>query len=382
MYLSTGLRLAGPLAQLTTGSIDVGPTGVPERRLDADEGQLADELLGTPLCGGVERRPLDLVEHDEVDVAEGTNAEVAEGLKLGVRVVDTSHEGVFVGGATPCLVDIGGKDIMQVDEGPAPHTGHDGVALRLDRGVEGDCQRELLRLVGKARDARDDAAGGDREMTRADAKAVVGGVEPAQGGHGRVVVGKRLSLAHEHDAGDAGGKVIGDVHDLVVYLVGGEGARKTGGTGGAERTAHTTARLRARTYRETSRGGGHADAFDADAILELEQVLTAPVNGHLTRDLVGGAQDEALLQLLAQGRGEVRHLVEARDALLPDPVDDLLDAVGGGSQGGKLAGELVLREGADVGAARDGGGRFCGHGQTSSVWALQGGRVGYPHGGR
>ena len=80
-------------------------------------------------------------------------------------------------------------------------------------------------------------------MPRANARAVLG-VEPTQRGKRLTVVGKRLALAHEHDACGARAKVLGNVHDLVVHLTCGKRAHEAAHAGGAEGAAHAAARLR------------------------------------------------------------------------------------------------------------------------------------------
>jgi hypothetical protein len=107
--------------------------------------------------------------------------------------------------------------------------------------MERDGERKLLGLTGKLENLRDNAAGRHGDMTGTNAHAVRG-VEPPHGSEHRVVVGKRLALAHEDHGRHALAKVITHVHYLVVYLACGKGARKTCRAGGTEEAPHAAAR--------------------------------------------------------------------------------------------------------------------------------------------
>ena len=208
--------------------------------------------------------------------------------------------------------------------------------------MQGDGQRELLRLLGKADDVGDDAAGGDREVTGANA-AAVRVVELAQGAQRGVVVHERLALAHKDDAGHAGVEVIAHVHDLLVDLCGREGARKASGTGGAEGAAHGAAGLGAGTHGKAVLGG-HADALDGDTIGVAQQVLAAAVRRDLAGNLLHASYADLGGKRLAQRLGQVGHLVQRTDILVPDPVLDLLGAEAGLPQGLDELRELLVRE--------------------------------------
>lgn len=302
-------------------------------------------------------------------MGERSLAEVAEGLELGVGVVDASDERVLVGGTAARLGDVLAHDVVEVDEGVLAHARHEGVSRPLDSGVEGDGERKLLGLVGKAHDLRDDAAGGDREVTRAYARAL-GRVEPAQGSEGLVVVEEGLALPHEDHARDARVEVVAHVHDLLVDLCGGERAREAGRPRGAEGAAHGAARLRGGADRKAV-PGRHAYALDAHAVGEAQQVLATSVRGHLARGLLDAPEGAAARELLAQGLGKVGHLVEGAGVSDPHPLLDLLGPEGGLSEAGEELLELPAREGVEVAPL----GLVCRHGLSRVVRR----HLEYPH---
>ena len=217
-------------------------------------------------------------------MSERALAEVAERLEFALGVVDAADEGVLVCGAASRLGDISAHGVVEVHERVLAHAGHEGISRLLHRRVERDGKRELLWLVGKAHDLRDDAAGGDRKVTRADA-ASIRGVESAERLEGGVVVHEGLALAHEDDARDTGAKVGAHVHDLLVDLGCREGAREPGPAGRAEGAAHGAPRL-GRGADGESVARGHADALDAHAVGEAQEVLPAPIYRGLAGNLL------------------------------------------------------------------------------------------------
>ena len=269
-------------------------------------------------------------------------AEVAQCVELLARVVDATDERVLVGGTATGLVHVLAHGVVQVDQGVLLDARHERVASGLHCGVQGDGQRELLRLLGKADDVGDDAAGGDREVTGANA-AAVRVVELAQGAQRGVVVHERLALAHEDDAGHARVEVIAHVHDLLVDLCGREGAREASGAGGAEGAAHGTSGLRAGADSKAVLGG-HADALDGDAVGVAQQVLAAAVRRDLAGNLLHAPHADLGGKCLAQCLGQVGHLVKRTDVLVPEPVLDLLGAETRLSQGLDELRELLVRE--------------------------------------
>lgn len=189
------------LAQLAAGCIDIGAARVADGRLDAYLIEGSDELSGTCIRCGLERRVFHIVELDDVDVCKVIAAEIAEGPEFLVAVVHTIDQGVLVGRPAPGLVHIFAHDLIEVYERVLLYTGHENIAGVLYRGVQGNGKGELLRLTGEFLDHGNDAAGRHGDMTSTDACAV-GGVELAHRADDSIVVRERLALAHQDHTGD------------------------------------------------------------------------------------------------------------------------------------------------------------------------------------
>ena len=285
-------------------------------------------------------------------MAKRALAKVAKSEHLRVGVVHAVDHRVLVRGAATSLLDIVLQRLVQTQERILLDAGHELVARALDGGVERDGEGELLGELGKLADAGDNAAGRDREMARADVKAI-GAVKHAQSLDHRVVVGKGLALAHKDHAGDALAKIALHVQNLVYDLLGGKGARKAGEAGSAKRAAHAAASLGGNADGELA-ARGHADGLHRHAIRELQQVLARTVARDLLGDLNRRIEGEALGKLRAQGLGQVGHLVKRGRLLLAKPLDKLLSAKRRLAKFLDKGTNLVLGERADIAQGRGG----------------------------
>lgn len=280
-------------------------------------------------------------------MGQGSTSEVAQCGQLLLGVVDAADESVLVGRASAGPVDIGLHGVPEAQQREALDARHQVVARALNGGVEGDGERELLGFLGELMDHGNESAGGDGEVTSTDAGAVRG-VEEAKGLQRLIVVGERLSLAHEDDAGDALAKVVSDMANLLVDLRRLERAGEACLACGAEGAAHATSGLGGGANGQLW-ARGHANALDRDAIIEAEQVLPAAVDGLLTNDLGGRTGRETRGKLRAKLGGQVGHLVEGLGVLGPEPLLDLLGSELGLAKLLHELGNLVMSEVSDRG---------------------------------
>ena len=120
----------------------------------------------------LERTALDIVELDQVDVAQRALAEVAERLHLGVCVIDAIDHGIFVCRTAAGLFGVELKGLVKAQKRVLLDAWHKLIAGGLNGGVQRDGERELLRNVDKLTNTRNNAAGGDGEMTCSDTDTV------------------------------------------------------------------------------------------------------------------------------------------------------------------------------------------------------------------
>ena len=312
------------LRKLTARGVDVIATRVPDGGLDANLSKPANKLIGALLRGGLELGPLEVVELDQIDVSKGPAGEVAKGLELGVIVVHATNEGVLVGWPSASGLDVLAHDLMKSLERVLLDARHDEVARGLDGRVKRDGQRELLGFLGEATNHGNNTAGRDRKVTGTNACAL-GRVEHAQCLENLVVVVERLTLAHHHDARRSRLEVFAHVHDLVINLGCLEGALEATLARGAEDASHAAASLRGDADGQAV-SRGHANALGLRAICIAKQILSASVIGDLAGHLVRSSKGAALCKICAKSCGNVRHLLEVGDVVLPNPVLDLLGA--------------------------------------------------------
>ena len=186
---------------------------------------------------------------------------------------------VLIGRAAASLLGVELKRLVKAKQRVLLNTGHELVARRLDGGMQGNGKRELLWDVGKFANSGNNAAGRDGEMTSADTDAI-GVVEDSQRLENLVVVGKRLTLAHEDYARGALAKVVGYMKYLVDDLLSGQRALEAVETGSAKGAAHAAACLGGNADRKLVTAG-HADSLDGNAVVVLEQILARAIFGNL-----------------------------------------------------------------------------------------------------
>ena len=91
---------------------------------------------------------------------------VGEGFGMALSIVDTGEEGVLEKELATGMLDVVAGSGHQLGDRVARGDGHDLFALFLERGVQGDRQMELLRLVGEAPDLFHQPAGRDGDVPR------------------------------------------------------------------------------------------------------------------------------------------------------------------------------------------------------------------------
>ena len=120
-------------------------------------------------------------------------------LRTVVKVFD---ERVLKGDNPTCFLKIRAAGRDQFRQGPAPVHRHQLAAQVVVRRVQRDRQLELDALFGQTPDARHNAAGAERDMTRADVDAFLV-VENTQGAQDVIVIIKRLPHAHDDNVAGA-----------------------------------------------------------------------------------------------------------------------------------------------------------------------------------
>ena len=183
-------------------------------------------------------------------------------------------------------------------------------------------------------------------MTSTDTNAI-GVVEDSQRLENLIVVGKRLALAHEDNARGTLAKVVRYMKHLVDDLLGGQRALEAVETGSTKGAAHAAACL----------GGNadgklvttwHADSFDGNAVVVLEQILARAIFGNLLGEFSWRVKGKSLFKLLAESFGKVGHIVKRTNVLLEDPFDELLRAKRGLAKFGHKVANVVLAQVANV----------------------------------
>ena len=163
---------------------------------------------------------------------------------------------------------------------------HQLVAELVVGRVQGERQRDREALLGELTDPRHQADGGDGDAAGGDAEPVGGRVdEPAYGADHGLVVGQRLTHAHEDHVGDparaagdlAAGERAGAGDDLLDDLGGGHVAVQPALAGGAERAGHAASGLGGHAHGDPA-GVAHEHRLDQRAVEEPPQRLVFPFN--------------------------------------------------------------------------------------------------------
>lgn len=138
------LRPETTLLELTTRGVNVAAAGIADSGLNAMHSEPALERLDLLDGRGAERAVGNIVELNQVDVAERSSTEVDESLHLGIGVVDAVDHSELVRRAATGLLDIQLNGLMETRKRVLLDSGHELVARALDGGVEGDGEGELL----------------------------------------------------------------------------------------------------------------------------------------------------------------------------------------------------------------------------------------------
>ena len=146
---------------------------------------------------------------------------------------------------------------------------------------------------------------------------------------GRVVL-QRLAHAHHHHVGDdalatraqaLAQRMLG-IPELGQDLARAEVAAEALVTRGAEAAAHGTAGL-GRHAQRAPVIFGNENGFDGIAVPHVEQPLDRSIGRHMLGQNRQGRDVGTRLELLAQGLGQIAHLVEIAGASLVDPAEQL-----------------------------------------------------------
>ena len=203
------------LRKLAASSVDIVAARVPDGGLDTNLRKPTNKHLSLLLGRWLKLRSFEVIELNEIDVRQSSTAEIAKGVELGLRIVNTTDEGILVRRTTTSGLNILAHDFVKMRERVLLHARHENVARRLNGGVEGDGEGELFGLLGEAPDHRNDSAGRNGKVAGTNAKTV-GGVEHAQGFEDFVVVIEGLALAHHDDAGSTRLEILADMDNLVI----------------------------------------------------------------------------------------------------------------------------------------------------------------------
>ena len=343
---SPGLR-AVPLGELAAGGLDVGPALCPHRCLyprGREAGcNLGHARIDRTACAGSLHR----VDRDQIHVAHPPPRECDECCDLGRRVVLSTDDGILERRAPAGPLGVVDECGLQVLESPAPDPGHDPIARLLHCRVERHRERELLGLACEPLDARDYATRGDREVSGADPRALLGVHQPQRGERGVVVV-ERLALTHGDGVRCTHLEVLGNERYLPDHLTREQVADEPAPAGGAEGTSHRTPRLGAETHREAV-AGGDADALDENAIGEAPEVFPRAVGRVLHLGECGVAERVPHAEFSPQCCRQVAHVLEAGGQPPVEPRDQLAAPERRLPELRDRVGELLETERSDVG---------------------------------
>ena len=125
-----------PLFQLPAGGIDITPPGIANRGFHAAHLKPALQLFNLLHGGRLKGAVGNIVQLDEVDVAQRALAEIAECIHLGVGIVDAFNHGEFVGWPSASLLGVQLQCLMEANERVLLNAGHELVSGALDGRVE------------------------------------------------------------------------------------------------------------------------------------------------------------------------------------------------------------------------------------------------------
>lgn len=171
-----------------------------------------------------------VVELNEIDVAERPGAEVDQSLHLGIGVVDAVDHGKLVRWAAAGLLNIELDGLVEPGKRVLLHARHELVACSLDGRVQRNRKRKLFGKLSESANAGDNATGGDGEMARSDGESI-GIVERSQRVDRSVEVSEGLTLTHEDNARNALAEVTGDMEHLIDHFLSRQRMGKAGKAG-------------------------------------------------------------------------------------------------------------------------------------------------------
>jgi len=324
-------------SQLPTGSSDFTPTRVPHRAGDPALPNPLHELPLGRLGTGIPLAPGRRVERNEVDVhqrPEGSMEALAQEIGTPRLVVDVADQCIFDGDSSTCHVRVIPCRIECFADIPSIVDGNQGVAQlvvgRMQRQRQGDAQTLVGELPNRGRQA--DRRYGDRP--RGDPEALRrGSDDSADRGEHTVVVGERLTHAHEDDVGQP--VVVLVAHgrrrspNLLENLCGGEVSGQPALARRAEWTCHAAARLRGDAHGVPLRVA-HQHRFERRAVGRTPERLArfARIAFDLTQRIDQGGE-QGVRYLIAHRRREIRHLVRVGDEPAVVLVGKLLGPEGG-----------------------------------------------------
>ena len=309
-----------------------------QHRLDARLHEHVEERELRRLVRRLEVGPvLHRRERDQVHLAVRQRLQATHQLlRARARVVQALHERVFEGDHAPRRARVGAACRQQLVERPAPVDGHELRAERVVRRVERHGKLELEALGRELREARHDAAGGERDVARAEVGALPR-VEELQRAQRRVVVRERLAHAHHDEVREAEARALAAVfgrreealrrHDLGDDLVRRERPHEAPAAARAERAAHRAADLGGDTLREAALRGDD-DGLDGLAVGEAEEELRRAVGGAVRRAHGGDDEGELALERFAEVLRQRRRRIPVLDPVAVERLEDLVGAEG------------------------------------------------------
>ena len=274
-------------------------------------------------------------ERDEVDLARGQTPQTPhELLRARARIVQAIHKRVLKGDHPTRLARVRRAGGEQLVDRPPLVDGHQLRAEFVVRRVERHGKLELIALRREFREARHDAARGERDVARAEVRPLPR-VEELQRAQRRVVVRERLAHAHHHEVREAEPRPLPSVfrrgeetlrrHHLGHDLVRLERPHEPLAAARAERAPHRAPHLRGDALREASLRGDH-HRLHGVAVGKAQQQLGGPVLGAVLRQHLRHAQRELRLQRLAEVLGERGGVVPVRDPVAVEALQDLVRA--------------------------------------------------------
>ena len=275
--------------------------------------------------GALPRQSGDRVVRDQVDLARERSRQLGQTPRVLGAIVDSGQQGVLERHPSPGALAVIPRRRNHLGDRPTLVDRHQAIAQLVARGMERQGEPGLKTFLGQASDARDHAAGRDRDAPRAEIEAAWV-VKDADGRDDRVVVGERLAHSHEHqiEAGILPRVEVPHAEDLGDDLVGSQIALEPHQSRGAEGAAQGAPDLAGEAEGHPPLGA-HRDALDARAVSEREhelvrQMIAARVGGRDLRQL----EIVELGHAFPERSRKVPHIPGRAQVFLVDPGEDLI----------------------------------------------------------